>query len=179
MHGDRAARVALAASLLAACGGASGKTFDGSVYRAGPVAFQVPAAPATWRAVQVTDASLAYRDEPHAASILVNARCRHADEGTPLAALTNHLLMGSTAREVVRQETEPFDGREALHTTMRAKWDGVPVAFDIFVMKKDGCIYDFVYLGDPAGFEAGTRDFEGFVRGFRTLPGSGTVAATP
>ena len=65
--------------------------------------------------------------------------------------------MGSTERELVSQETEPFDGREALHTRMRAKWDGVPIAFDIYVMKKDGCIYDFVYMGDPSAFDARRR----------------------
>lgn len=163
---------------LAACGGASVRSFDGTVYRDGPIAFRVPPKPASWRSVEVTDASLAYRDEPHAASILVNARCHRPDEGTPLVALTNHLLMGSTAREVVSQQTEPFDGREALHTRMRAKWDGVPIALDIYVAKKDGCIYDFVYMGEPNAFEAGSRDFEAFVQGFHTLPGSGTVSGS-
>ncbi len=128
--------------------------------------------------MEVTDATLAYRDDPHAASILLNARCHRPDESTPLLALTNHLVMGSTEREVVSQETEPFDGREALHTTMRAKWDGVPIEFDIYVMKKDGCIYDFVYMGSPDAFDAGSKPFEAFVRGFRTLPGSGTVGAS-
>lgn len=165
--------------LLAACGACGGppkKSFDGSIYRDGAVAFQVPAAPARWRAVNVTQGSLAYRDDSHGASILLNARCHRPDEGTPLLALTNHLLIGSTAREVVKQETIPFDGREALHTRMHARWDGVPISFDIYVLKKDGCSYDFVYMGDPTGYDVGTREFESFVRGFRTLPGSGLVS---
>jgi hypothetical protein len=160
---------------LAGCGAAHGRSFDGSVFRDGPVAFEVPPRPAGWRAVEVTDASLAFRDESHGASILVNGRCHRPDEGTPLVALTNHLLIGSTAREVESQEAEPFDGREALHTRLRARWDGVPIAFDIFVAKKDGCIYDFVYMGDPAASGAGQRAFEAFVRGVRTLPSAGTV----
>jgi hypothetical protein len=108
----------------------------------------------------------------------VNARCHRPDEATPLLALTNHLLIGSTAREIASQELEPFDGREALHTRMRAKWDGVLIALDLYVAKKDGCTYDFVYSGDPGGFEAGSHEFEGFVGGFRTLPGSGTVSGS-
>jgi hypothetical protein len=167
------------AALLLACGGPPKKSFDGGVYRDGVVAFQVPPAPPAWRSVSVTQGSLAYRDDTRGASILVNARCHRADEGTPLLALTNHLLMGSTGREIVSQETVPFDGREALHTKLRAKWDGVPIAFDIYVMKKDGCSYDFVYMGDPTAYEEGTRDFESFVRGFRTLPGSGAVQGGP
>jgi len=159
----------------AACGGGAGASFDGAVYRRGPVAFQLGPVPQGWRRVDVTDASVAWRDDARAASVLVNGRCLKPDEGTPLVALTNHLVMGSTARELLSQETEPFDGREALHTRMRAKWDGVPIALDIFVMKKDGCVYDFVYMGDPAHHEAGFGEFEAFVRGFRTLPEAGIV----
>ncbi len=172
-----AASVAAVAALVAcaACGGAASRSFDGSTYRDGPISFQIGSVPSSWRTVEVTGASLAFRDETHGASILLNARCHRPDEGTPLLALTNHLFMGSTAREVGSQDIEPFDGREALHTRMRAKWDGVPIAFDIYVTKKDGCIYDFVYMGDPTAWDEGARDFEAFVRSFRTLPGSGTV----
>lgn len=126
----------------------------------------------------MTDASLAYRDDARGASILVNGRCHKPDDGTPLVALTNHLVIGSTMREITSQETEPFDGREILHTKMRAKWDGVPLAFDIYVMKKDGCVYDFVYMGDPSAFDGGAKEFEAFVHGFRTLPGSGVVGGS-
>lgn len=167
--------ISVTAAAIASCGGGAGRSFDGSVYRDGPIAFQVAAVPPGWRVVEVTAATLAYRDDAHGASVLVNARCHRPDEGTPLLALTNHLIIGSTAREVVSQDTEPFDGREALHTKLRAKWDGVPIAFDIYVTKKDGCIYDFVYMGDPNAYDEGSRDFEAFVRSFHTLPGSGTV----
>lgn len=160
---------------VVACGRGTARSFDGSVFREGPVAFQIAPLPGGWRSVDVTDASLAYRDEAHGASILLNARCRRPDEGTPLVALTNHLIIGSTERDVQSQVAEPFDGREALHTKLRAKWDGVPIGFDIFVMKKDGCVYDFIYMGDPSAFDAGAPAFEAFAKGFRTLPGSGLV----
>lgn len=165
----------LALVLLApACGGAA-RSFDGEVYRAGPVAFRIGPVPSSWRAIDVTDAALAYRDDAHRASILVNARCKKPDDVTPLVALTNHLVMGSTERDVTVQETEPFDGREALRTRLRAKWDGVTMAHEIFVLKRDGCVYDFVYTGAPEAFEAGVSAFEGYVRSFRALPGSGVV----
>jgi hypothetical protein len=161
---------------IAACGGARGGTFDGQIYRSGPVAFRVGPVPSGWRLVEVHDESLAFRDEAHAASILVNARCKKVDEATPLSALTNHLLMGSTEREFLVQEPVEFDAREALHTRVNAKWDGVPLALDIYVLSKDGCVYDFVYMGDPAAFAEGSPAFERFVRGFATLPGSGVVS---
>ena len=119
----------------------------GGVYREGPIAFTLPPAPSGWRAIDVKDASLAFRDDDNSASVLVNARCLSADDRTPLVALTNHLLIGATERKYLSQEVEPFDGREALHTKLEAKWDGVPMTIDVYVLSKDGCVYDFVYVG--------------------------------
>ena len=62
-----------------------------------------------------------------------------------------------------------MDGREALHTVMSAKLDGVPKMFDAYVLKKDGCVYDFVNFSEPATFPANRPAFERFVAGFHTL----------
>ena len=78
--------------------------------------------------------------------------------------------MSFTDRETLHQTVVPMDGREAMHTILSAKLDGVPKAFDAFVLKKDGCVYDFVYITPPAKFEANRAPFERFVAGFRTLP---------
>ena len=162
--------------LAPSCGGSLGPgSFDGAVYRRGPVALSVPPVPRAWRRVEVTDASLAFRDDAQQASILVNGRCFAADSRTPLLALTNHLLMGTTEREFLAQEIEPFDKREALHTKLFAKWDGVRRLVDIFVVSKDGCVYDFVYVGPPDSSEEAVAAFESFVRKVRTLPGSGVA----
>ena len=155
-------------SSCAGCG-SSRASFDGTVYKSGLVAFQVPAVPGGWRKIDVTDAALAFRDDAHDASVLVNGRCAEKDGDAPLLALTNQLVMGTTERSVTVEETIPFDAREARHTRMNAKLDGVLQAFDIFVLKKDGCVYDFVYVGDPERAEAGVADFERFVRGFHTM----------
>jgi hypothetical protein len=141
--------------------------FDGTVFRKDGVAFRVPPRPSDWRAIRVDEASLAFRDDPRDASILVNGRC--GVEDAPLLALTNQLIMGTTEREVEAQDTLPFDGREALHTRMRAKLDGVPMLYDIYVLKKDGCVYDFVYVAPPPLAEAGLAAFERFVSDFHTL----------
>jgi hypothetical protein len=165
----------LTGALTACSGGKARGSFDGNVYRNGSVAFQLPELPSGWKLLDVEDASLAFRDDSHGASVLLNARCLAADDRTPLVALTNHLLIGATEREYLSQAVEPFDGREALHTKLKAKWDGVPMFADIFVLSKDGCVYDFIYLGSPGGFEHGAPVFESFVRAFRTLRGSGVV----
>lgn len=161
--------LAASVALVAACG-ASGPRFEQGVYRDGDVCFRVPEPPPAWRRVDVSHGALSFRDDANDASVLVNARCASADENTPLVALTNHLVMGTTERELLVQETEPFDGREALHSVLHAKLDGVPLGFDLFVAKKDGCVYDFAYVARRERFEAGRAAFAAFVRGFRTVP---------
>ena len=166
--------LAFAAGLaLAGCGACNAEGKREIVYREGPVAFRLPGTPATWKQIKVSHAALSFRDDVHDASILVNGRCTTLDGDTPLLALMNHLVMGTTERAVESQAVEPFDGREALHTRLTAKLDGVPFGFDIFVLKKDGCVYDFVYVASRDVIEKGAPIFDAFVHGFRTLPGSG------
>lgn len=158
-------------ALLAGCGAGEAR-FEGGVYRSGPVAFRVGEVPAGWAAVHVDHASLAYRDEAHRASVLIDGRCHEKDGDVPLLALTDHLIAGTTERAIASQETVPFDAREAMHTRMSAKLDGVPMEYDIFVLKKDACVYDLVYLGEPQVMEEGVAPFERFVGTFHTVPGS-------
>jgi hypothetical protein len=58
-----------------------------------------------------------------------------------------------------------------MHTVMSAKLDGVPLSFDAVVLKKDGCVYDFVDISAPTKFAANRATFATFVGGFHTLKG--------
>ena len=145
-----------------ACGCGHTQRFQNNVYRDEQITLTLPPVPAEWRAISVTEADLAFRDDPREASILFNGRCHRNDSDTPLVSLTNHLIIGTTEREIVSQDTIPFDGREALHTVMRAKLDGVKMVYDLYVMKKDGCVFDFVYVAEPSTFDAGAPMFERF-----------------
>ena len=84
-------------------------------------------------------------------------------------------MVSITWKKVTGSVSIPFDEREAMHTRLRAKLDGVVMDYDVFVLKKDGCVYDFVYVADPAKSEGGAVVFEQFVETFHTLPGAGNV----
>jgi hypothetical protein len=166
----RSAATFALASLLAACTPACMSTgaFDGHTYRGAGFGFTVPAIPEGWHRVELTDAALAFRDDARAASILVNAKCGSKSDDVPLASLTEHLIIGTTERTFLEEATVPMDGREARHTILVAKLDGVPMQFDIYVMKKNGCVFDFVYVAEPQMFVEGSAAFEKFVRGVHT-----------
>jgi len=163
---------AIAGSLaIASLGGAGcghAQTFDEGIFRKDGVAVRVGPVPPGWRRIGVDGADLAFRDDERSGSALFDMRCGKHDDDAPLSVLTSHLIMGTTEREFDAQDTVPFDGREALHTLLRAKLDGVPMQYDIYVMKKDGCLYDLVYVAPPGRFADGAADFERFAAGVRT-----------
>jgi hypothetical protein len=142
---------------------------DGVLYK-GDVALRFGTVPAEWRAIPIAGADLAFRDDSHGGSVLVDVRCAERDGDAPLSVLTEHLIMGTTERTIEAQITIPFDGREALRTNLGAKLDGVPMRYDIYVMKKDGCVYDLVYVAPPGPFVAGDPAFERFVGSLHATP---------
>lgn len=163
----------LVAALHLGCGGAGRGSFDGSIYRDGPIAFRISPAPNEWRAIGVSHATLAFRDDKKQSTVVLNARCGHLDEDTPLKSLEAHLLIGTTDREVLSEAIVPMDAREALHAKVRARLDGVPKTLHFYILKKDGCIYDFLRVSSPLDGDAHAPDFEEWVGSFHTLPGAG------
>ena len=107
-----------------------------------------------WTRVVLESTNVAWHNPALAAGILVNSHCEGVKDA-PLEGLTGELMMGSTEREVLSQTLKPFAGREALETIALAKIDGVPRQRALFVLKKDGCVYDVVYDAPPQRFEAG------------------------
>ena len=153
--------------VVLALGGCT-KRFDGHIYRGEGFAFAVQPLPERWQRIKQPDAALAFRDADSGGSILVTARCGMNEDDVPLGALTQHLFIDFTKREIEEQTVVPFDGREAMHTMMTADFDGVAMRYDAWVMKKDGCVYDILYFAPPARFERGRPAFDELVRGFTT-----------
>jgi hypothetical protein len=149
---------------LASCGG---QAFDGRVYRNDDMAFRVGPVPPSWHAVDVDGALVAYRDETNAATVALSGRCGLDGDDVPLSALTHHLFLQFTEREIHSQKLTELDGREALRTELTAKLDGVPLHYLVYVLKKDGCVYDFMHIGGSDA--AGVASFERFVQGFATM----------
>jgi hypothetical protein len=151
------------AGAVAGCGHAAA-VVDG-VLEKGGVRVQLGPVPEGWAQVHVDGADLAYRDQGFGGSAMVDFRCHEPDDDAPLGTLTQHLIMGTTDRQTVSEETIPFDGREAKHTVMLAKLDGVDLEYDIYVMKKDGCVFDLVYVTPPRSYGDAAPSFERFARG--------------
>lgn len=149
---SRASFVLLAVASFAACGSLAGcgggARYVGGEFRDGDVRFTVQP-PSGWRAISVASANdLAWSQDDAGAVLQINGDCDPSLD-IPLVALTNHLLVGFTEREIVEQTLVDIDGREALRTHVVAKLDGVPRELLLHVMKKNGCTYDFALVAPP------------------------------
>ncbi|HET9957489.1 MAG TPA: hypothetical protein VFQ61_23480 [Polyangiaceae bacterium] len=158
------ASLVFALCVLSACARSS---FDGQVYRDSEVAFRVGQLPPSFHAVKAEGTRLAFRDDANDITVAVNGRCGLDGDDVPLPALTRHLFIHFTQREVISERRVELDGREALRTELSAELDGVPRRFVVYVLKKDGCVYDFMWIARPEA-TASVTEFERFVLGFST-----------
>lgn len=160
-------RAALVSAALFAFSCAS-SSFDGRVFRDNGMAFEVGPVPSSWRPIEVDGALLAFRDDRSSSTVALNGRCGLDGDDVPLEALTHHLFLHFTDRRLVRQERVKLDDRDALRSELIAELDGVPMRYIVYVLKKDGCVYDFMLVAGT-GDEAAREAFERFVNGFGTI----------
>ncbi len=139
----------------------------GNVFTKSDVRYRIGELPPAWQPASLNDNDLVWLAKDTGHWIALNSTC-DSYQDAPLPVLTQHLLMGFTERQLIKQETVPLDGREALRSQYQAKLDGVPIELLLVVMKKNRCIYDFTYVSPAGRFAEKLADFEQFLRGFKT-----------
>ena len=159
------AMVCLLAVSGAACGGGGG--LKEGLYSDAEARYEVGKLDAGWQPLALDGGNdLAWMNKELDAIVQVNSRC---DPGLdiPLVSLTQHLLIGFTERDITSQHLVPLDGRESLRTHLRAKLDGVDRTLVFYVLKKDGCVYDFALItGQKSPDSSSIAIFDAFVRAF-------------
>lgn len=157
--------LAILPTFLVACTHQGGLT--GGFYTKRGVQYYVGDVPAGWELKEFKGNDIAYvaKDSQHL--IAINATCEDYEDA-PIKVLTQHLLMGFTDRKLIEEELRTLQGREALYSHYLAKMDGVPRELMLVVLKKDGCVYDFIYISPPGRFEERLATFEEILKRFRT-----------
>lgn len=158
------APLAMACALVVGCGGA---TFANGVYDDGTVRYRVGDRAGDWERVEVEDNDLAFH-HVQLGTISVNSTCEDYED-VPDIALLNHLLFGTSERRFRIEETVTVDGRGARHVVVDLELDGVPLTLEIYLLKKDGCVYDLVYTARRDIHEHGAPLFHALVQGFAVL----------
>lgn len=160
----RCVAVLAATVTLFTAAGCSGRYRSG-VYESRYTRYVIDEPAGSWSRIRRTGVNVAF-GHPSGAGIYVDDSCRRYDDA-PLHVLANHLFFGFTQVEVESTEDMEIDGRAAYRRVVRGRMDGVPVRVAATVMKKDDCVYDFVYVAAPGAFESGLAEYERVVRSFR------------
>lgn len=120
-----------------------------------------------WQPVRnLKDVQVAWIRPEIGGAIHIHAQCD--DQGdSSLDQYTDHLRIDWTRWDVESQEQTRLLDRAALHTIVSAELDGVPRRNELWVVKKNGCLFDLMYSADPPRFEEGRAAFADVVRGLR------------
>jgi hypothetical protein len=159
--------MALAAALVAALGGCAGTRLEGGVYRSDKgYAIRVPGV--GWEIVPDRRADFALRRPDGAAAMLVNAACHPQVARRPLDLLQRHVLVGLRERAVLVADRVSVNGTTASHAVLggRMAADDRPVRLELYLLKDERCVYDLLYVAEPAAFDRWRPDFGVFVDSF-------------
>jgi len=154
------------AALLALALGCGGPSYKRGIYDNGMVRLRV-LEPMGWERVEISDNQLVF-NHPKLGSISLLTTCKDYED-VPEQALMNQLLMGTRERNYRLEETITVDGRGALHDIVDLELDGVPVTLEVFLVKKDGCVYDISRVSSRSAFEPGRDALLSLVRGFHVV----------
>lgn len=152
---------------LLACTACGGGVLRNGVYTEDGLRYRIGQPGADFHHVEVGDNDVSFADEA-LGTIGVNATCEGYDD-VPAQALLNHLLFGTTDRKRLLQETVTLDGRGALHSIYELALDGVPVTLEVYVLAKDGCVFDFSLITTQPQPAAAAAAFHHLVSGFALL----------
>jgi len=131
-------------------------------------AFEVPLPGGDWRSVPGEPSVLTLAHTQLAAGITLSVTCQQAHD-VPLDILTRHLLFGLKDIEILQQAPRVLNGVPALETVARARLEGRELQLHSYVVRRDGCIYDMVYVASPQDYASGEPGFGRMMGGFRFL----------
>lgn len=164
MTAVRLALVVMAAGT--SCGKAA--SYDGAIYRRGPVHFAHGVLPAGWKPATVEGLAVAFYHDRFGATAGVATVCEGIRDAG-LESLARQELVGLERRSVLEEGRISVDGREAVDWVVKGSVDGVDVRVNLVVLRKGPCVYDLNLVCRPSTFEEARADFRAFVAGFRVL----------
>jgi hypothetical protein len=153
--------VSALATVVAGC---AGTRVEGGVFQSAK-GYRLAMPGSDWTVVS-GDADLTLKHADGRSGIAVNASCEASRARGPLPVLARHLLTGLRERSVVVREDVSVNGKTARHAIVEGRAGGEPVKVEVYVMRDDRCLYDFLYAAPPETFDARRPDFERLVRGF-------------
>ena len=155
-------------ALLATAACAAGSIREGT-YRDGRDRFAVRLPPVRWQLTSLDGATLGFRAPDLDAGMGLRVDCGNPEPG-PLPWVARHLFFGLANTRIDANERLTWGDGSLVRTRLRARLDDRPVGVDAVTMRRESCLYDFMYVAPPDRFEEGRLDFDAFVRSWSPGP---------
>lgn len=155
--------------MLTGCAGWSEKS---DIYRArrghGEASYQFGRPPQGWTPVRAVEGvQVAWVNESLSGTGIIELHAQCDEQGdSSLAQYTDHLRLDWDDWSIVEQSESELVGRAALQTVVDASLDGIPRRHELWVVKKNGCLFDLRYSAGLPDFSRGQPHFKAVVRGF-------------
>lgn len=109
-----------------------------------------------------------YQSLKTAAIISLNSACRPGrPELEDLHGVANELLLGFSDVTEKKEEEIRVSGHRALQTTVQGKLERRATRVRTVVLSRGNCVYDLMYISDPAKFSVHEADFTRFISSLR------------
>ena len=146
------------------------KGYYNGVVRTDGGQFRVGTLPAYWKQKKIKFRALFFENQNDHSTITIDSFCRSAVDSGNLEDLTKKLLRSLKKVHIEQQKSEILSGREALQTVFTGYVDGNKILSDIYVLKMNECVFDFIYVSYPSDNNYQT-DFLNLVKGFQFIEG--------
>lgn len=127
------------------------------------ISFVAPASPFEKLAVQ--DIDRAWKNSKNGNSISFRTACQDPVE-SDVKTIEQSIVNGLDAATLEKSETVPYNGREALHSIVQGKLDGVGTKIELMIFKKNDCTYTLTYVALPKNFPSDQPTFQKFLKEF-------------
>lgn len=118
-----------------------------------------------WATLVDTLADVAYVNRETGDTISITSTCEKYKD-IPLEQLMENILLGMSDAKKLKDEKFTLDEREAQRVVLIANADGVPIKSQVVVMRKNFCIFDFIYTARPKNYDSQVKTFDKFVESF-------------
>lgn len=127
------------------------------------ITFAEPTTPFT--KIDLPQADQAWQSSVTGNSISYFADCKQ--NASNLKSLRTSIFGGIEDLKISEEHFSTYNGREALHSIVTGKMEGVPVKINFLIFKKNACAYSVSYISVQDKYEKEVSYFKKFLEGFK------------
>lgn len=133
--------------------------------------FRIGALGPHWQLKKNKLRALTFFEKRTKSNITISAFCKNSAPSGSLTSLAGQILHALKEKKVLEKEMLMLDGRKAYRSSATGYLDGALVTLDQIVLKMNQCVFDFVYIANPADYQKFTNEFKQMALGFQFISG--------